>query len=102
MPLHSQHKVIGGGSFKAFDDAVVGAAGYDPQTIANGIGGLVVGGIYREERTSDLRPRTSALRAARDRADDCRQPGIGFDLYDVGHRYVSSGLVVDLCARLFC
>ena len=61
VPLDRQHKVIGGGSFKAFDDAVVGAAGYDPQTIANGIGGLVVGGIYREERTSDLRPRTLGL-----------------------------------------
>lgn len=35
VPLHGEHEVIWGSSFQGFDDAVVGAAGGDPQAIAN-------------------------------------------------------------------
>jgi hypothetical protein len=41
--------MIWGRSFYGFDDAVGGAAGYDAQTLADGVGGLVVGGVYGEE-----------------------------------------------------
>jgi hypothetical protein len=49
VPLDCQNKMIGRSSFEGFDDAVGGAAGGDTEILADGAGGLVVGGVYGEE-----------------------------------------------------
>jgi hypothetical protein len=47
--------MIRGGAFQGFDDAVGGAAGGDAEALADGVGGLVVGGVYGEEELASLR-----------------------------------------------
>jgi hypothetical protein len=46
VPLHGQDEMIGRSAFQGFDDAVVGAAGDGAQTIADDVGGLMVGGVH--------------------------------------------------------
>lgn len=45
MPLNGEHKVVGGSSFEGLDDAIVGAAGDDAESIAGAVRGLMVAGI---------------------------------------------------------
>jgi hypothetical protein len=49
MPLDCENKMIGGSAFEGFDDVVGGAAGGDAEALADGVGGLVVGGVYGED-----------------------------------------------------
>jgi hypothetical protein len=55
VPLDCQHKMIWGRAFEGFDDAVGGAASCDAESLADGVGGLVVGGVYREQDIASLR-----------------------------------------------
>ncbi len=49
MPLNCENKMIWSGAFEGFDDAIGGAAGSDAEAVTDGIGGLMVGGVYGEQ-----------------------------------------------------
>jgi hypothetical protein len=48
MPLHGEHEMIFGIAFEGFDDEVIGAAGDDAQARSDRVGGLMMGGVNRE------------------------------------------------------
>ena len=55
VPLDGDDKVIGRGAFQGFDDAVVGAVSDRAKALAEGRGGLVVGGVDGDGEAADLR-----------------------------------------------
>jgi len=84
VPLYREHEVIGRGTLKSFDDAILGTAGHDPQAVPNGTGGLVMAGVDRQ-----------LVQVSFPFPNDIRQSGIRGNFYVVGHGNLASGFVVD-------
>src|SRR4029077_5942222 len=49
VPLHGDKKMITSSSFQGLDNAVIGAGSHDTQSLAEYIGGLMMGGIHRHD-----------------------------------------------------
>ena len=63
MPLHSQHEVVGAGTFEGLDDAVLGTMGHDQQAFSDSVGRLMMRCVYRPR---ELIRRTVAKDATND------------------------------------